>query len=766
MPNVAPAVWLRIVLVASLVVPGAVLGATAWLSRGHAIEAADRQIATRVSLLREQIARVLQSDELALDLIERAIQGMSWAEIDRSPEIEARLAALLHQLPQIASIALVAPDGTAANSNQPLPPAGLNVVDRDYFVALRENPAIGTFVSRAYHGRVTHKLLFNIARRRTAADGHFDGIVVLSVDPDYIGAFYGSFAGPDGMAILLARTDGAVLARYPPRPALADLPPDNPMLQAARRSAAGTLSGRFRIDGTFRLAGFARIPGYPLVISYGISRAGVLSQWRDELLIYGPLTSAASLTLALMTWFAMRGDAELIAGRRRLEVANSDLASQVAQRTRAETELRELNVGLEQRVVERTASLSELAEQLERERLHLVTLIRATPFAKLLVDQHGTIIMTNAAAEQLFGYRSDELIGQMVEMLVPERLRHRHQGLRDTFFSAAIARPMGAGLDVAALRKDGTEVAVEVLLSPQSTPAGPVTIVGIVDISARREAQAALQHANAELVIVNHDLRSANAAVRLKNEEVEAFVYIVSHDLRAPLINLQGFSKELEHGCTELRETIEALHLPDRTQTQLITLLDEMIIGTLPYITASVTKFDRLIKALLELSRTGRYPLHPAPIDVAAVLQTTLESLHRPIEAARARVSVGPLPCAVADVTALGQIFANLITNAVKFADPRRVPHVEIGGEIAADHARYWVRDNGIGIPQGAMPRLFQVFQRFHPDVAPGDGIGLATVRRLTERLGGTVRAESEAGIGSIIWFTLPIQPQELPPCP
>src|SRR5208337_569127 len=99
----------------------------------------------------------------------------------------------------------------------------------------------------------------------------------------------------------------------------------------------------------------------------------------------------------------------------------------------------------------------------------------------------------------------------------PERSRDGHSGLRDTFFSAAIARPMGAGLDVAALRKDGTEVAVEVLLSPQPTPAGPVTIVGIADISARRQAQAHLQRANAELVTANQELTRANATVRLKN---------------------------------------------------------------------------------------------------------------------------------------------------------------------------------------------------------------------------------------------------------
>jgi PAS domain S-box-containing protein len=760
MPSITSTVWLRMVLVAGLVVPGAVFGTTAWLSYRHTIEAADRQIATTVLLLREQMARVLQSDELALDQIDQSIQGMTWEQIDRSPVVQARLSALLRQLPQIASIAVVAPDGRAANSNQSLPRSQLNVANRDYFLALHDHPELGTFISRTHIGRITHKPLFNIARRRTAADGRFDGTVVVSVQPSYLSEFYGSFAGPDGMAIILARIDGAVLARYPPRPELTELPPNNPMLAAARQSDVGTLSGRSAIDGTFRLAGFARIVGYPLVVSYGVSRAGVLAAWTRETLVYGPLTGAAALALALMTWFAMRGETKLIASRRRVEIVNSDLANQVAQRAHAETGLRELNAELEQRVAERTSSLSELAEQLERERLRLVTLIEVSPFAKLLVDRHGTITMTNAAAEQLFGYHSDELIGQTVEILVPQRFRDGHLALRDMFFAAPTARPMGAGLDVAALRKDGTEVAVEILLSPQHTSAGPVTIVGIADISARRQAQTALQQANTELVTANQELTLANVTIRLKSEEVEAFAYIISHDLRAPLINLQGFSTELKRGCVELRATIDALALPDDARRRLMAVVDEDINGTLPYIVASVTKFDRLINALLDLSRSGRYPLHPAPIDVAAVLQTTLDALHRPIEDAGARVRVGALPGAVADVTAVGQVFANLITNAVKFVAPDRAPLIEIGGEVTGHCAKYWVRDNGIGIPPQAQPRLFQVFQRFHPTIAPGDGIGLATVRRLVERQGGTVWAESTTRVGSTFHFTLPAQPE------
>ena len=758
MPTIAPSVWLKIVLVASLVVPGAVLGMTAWRSRQHAIEAAERQIATTVSLLREQTERVLQSEDLALDLVDRATRGLDWDEINTSAAVRMQLLALLHKLPQLASIGVVSRDGQGSIDNLTDPHQRLDVADRDYFMTLRDDPALGTFVSHIIMGRISHRLLFNIARRRRAADGRFDGVIALSIEPTYLGDFYQTFAGPPGMAIALVRDDGAMLARYPPLTAPVDLPADDDLLVAARQHDAGSLRRRSAIDGTKRLVGFARVEGYPLLVAYGISSDGVLAGWVGESLVYGSLTAAASVALALMTWFAMRGLAAVADGRRQLEVANADLAHQIAERSRAEAALRELNSELEQRVASRTASLAETAAQLERERIHQVSFIEASPFAELLVDPNGTILMTNVAAEKLFGYQHDELISQPIETLLPQGFRQGHPDLRDGFFAPATARPMGTGLDVLAVRKDGGEVAVEVLLSPLQTPAGPATIVGVADISTRRQAQSALLSANADLITANQELLQANITVRLKSEEVESFVYIVSHDLRAPLINLQGFARELARGCTELREILMGLDLPEPTGSRIATLMDQDINGSLPYITASVAKFDRLINALIDLSRTGRYPLHPAPIDIGAVVLTTLDALRHLIEEAEGIVVLRSLPPAIADATAVGQIFANLIGNAVKFAAPDRTVQIEIGGEAGEQLATYWVRDNGRGIPPHARTRLFQMFQRFHSSVTNGDGIGLATVKHLVERQGGTVWVENEANGGSTFKFTLPVE--------
>jgi signal transduction histidine kinase len=281
--------------------------------------------------------------------------------------------------------------------------------------------------------------------------------------------------------------------------------------------------------------------------------------------------------------------------------------------------------------------------------------------------------------------------------------------------------------------------------------------------SAHRELEGRVAERTAELAAANHQLIAANEALSQrtaqlasKNEEVEAFVYIVSHDLRAPLVNLQGFAKELELGCGELEQLLAGAELNPSVAASIRQVLDDSIHGSLRYIGASADKFERLIGALLMLSRTGQQSYRMEPVNVRAVVETTLDSLQQSVETAAAVVEVGPLPRATGDITAIGQIFSNLLGNALKYLQPGRAGHIEVGGDRLDGMVQYWVRDNGAGIPQSAQRRLFQVFQRFHPELAAGEGIGLAAVKRIVERHGGRIRAESEPGVGTTFYFTLP----------
>jgi signal transduction histidine kinase len=289
-----------------------------------------------------------------------------------------------------------------------------------------------------------------------------------------------------------------------------------------------------------------------------------------------------------------------------------------------------------------------------------------------------------------------------------------------------------------------------------------VTVTGLVlsAMSAERaEAQRALQRANDELgkrvAARTAELASANAILGRKNEEVEAFVYIVSHDLRAPLVNLQGFSSELQRSCDAIEAALVSADIPPSTQKAVQSILREDVAGALRYISASTGKFQRLIDALFLLSKTGKQELQIEIVDVHSVVETTILSLRQSIESSGAEVVMERMPEVTGDVTAIGQVFSNLISNALKYLQPGRPGRIVIGGERTGDTAHYWIRDNGSGISTSAQRRLFYVFQRFHPHLAPGEGMGLAIVKRIIERQGGSVWAESEEGVGTTFHLSL-----------
>jgi len=279
-------------------------------------------------------------------------------------------------------------------------------------------------------------------------------------------------------------------------------------------------------------------------------------------------------------------------------------------------------------------------------------------------------------------------------------------------------------------------------------------------VAERRRAEQALAAARDQLELRVHErtseLASTNIELAKKNEEVEAFVYIVSHDLRAPLVNLQGFSAELTRSCRELQEQLAQANLSPPVQEALRPLLVEDIPASLRFISASTTKFQRLIDALLALSRYGRQPYVAFPVDVRALVETTLDSLQQSIVRSETKVVLGDLPGAKGDATAIGQVFSNLIINALNYLEPGRAGLLEIGGQIEGQMVQYWVKDNGSGMPAAARGRLFQVFQRFHPERAQGEGMGLAIVKRVVERHGGKIAAESEEGVGTTFRLTLP----------
>jgi signal transduction histidine kinase len=243
------------------------------------------------------------------------------------------------------------------------------------------------------------------------------------------------------------------------------------------------------------------------------------------------------------------------------------------------------------------------------------------------------------------------------------------------------------------------------------------------------------------------------------NDEIQRFAYIVSHDLRSPLVNVLGFTAELEAAAKPLAALVERAEdqAPQIVTEDARRAVREDMPEAIGFILASTQKMDRLINAILKLSREGRRTITPEPLDMDGLLQDVADTLRQRAIDAGAEIEIErPLPPTTADRLALEQIFANLVENAIKYLKPGRPGRVVISGRREAGRAIYDVADNGRGIDPKDHDRIFDLFRRSGPQDQPGEGIGLAHVRALAYRLGGLVSCRSVIGEGAVFSVSLP----------
>ncbi|HET9629073.1 MAG TPA: ATP-binding protein [Novosphingobium sp.] len=294
-----------------------------------------------------------------------------------------------------------------------------------------------------------------------------------------------------------------------------------------------------------------------------------------------------------------------------------------------------------------------------------------------------------------------------------------------------------------------------------------VTTVLIVALSAAtlgmiRRNLADLRRSRNELNRLNDELEDLvdlrTEALRRANAEIQRFAYIVSHDLRAPLVNVMGFTAELEAARETIHRSLARLEVdhPGAVDKPARTAIEEDLPEAIGFIRSSTRKMDRLINSILKLSREGRRTLTPEPIDVNALVEGIIASLrHKALETGTT-FSVGKLPAMVTDRLALEQILSNIIENAVKYLRPEVPGQIQVDGVEEAARTIISVRDNGRGIDPKDHQRVFELFRRAGNQDQPGEGIGLAHVRALAHRLGGTINVESTPGVGSTFQLTLP----------
>jgi signal transduction histidine kinase len=252
-------------------------------------------------------------------------------------------------------------------------------------------------------------------------------------------------------------------------------------------------------------------------------------------------------------------------------------------------------------------------------------------------------------------------------------------------------------------------------------------------------------------------VQERTAELTAANEEIKRFAYIVSHDLRAPLINLKGFASELHIACEVLQTALPAAlpHLETSQAADVARALDQDIPEALSFIETSVTRMDHLIRAILQLSRLGRRDLHLEPLDMCTLVQGTVQTLAHQIAQRRAQVTVQPLPTVVADRIAMEQIMGNLLANAVAYLDPDRPGEVVVTGEHRSDVTVFHVRDNGRGIAPEDIRKVFEPFRRVGKQDVSGEGMGLAYVQTLVRRHGGEIQCHSTLGVGTTFTFTI-----------
>lgn len=386
--------------------------------------------------------------------------------------------------------------------------------------------------------------------------------------------------------------------------------------------------------------------------------------------------------------------------------------------------LNHVQIGDHMHVIAAVVDITDRIKQEEKFR----TIVDSVPNGILMTNIHGQILLTNTPLEKMFGYEKDELIGSPIETLVPARFSKNHPQYRSDFAKEPHKRQMGAGRDLSGLKKDKSEIPVEIGLNHMTVGSERFLLASVVDITERKHTEKKLHKAYAE--------------VQQKNQEMEQFVYTVSHDLKSPLVTSGSF-------MDFLKEDLQAKKY-------------DSVPDSLIRIEKAHRRMQELIEDLLQLSRVGRLELQEEEVNLNEMFQEIYSSLSSSIKEKNIDYQVQDFKSTIkGDARRIYQVFENLVVNAIKYASDITHPTIQVFSLVTETESQICIKDNGPGIEPQYHEKIFGLFQRLD-NTKEGTGVGLAIVSRIMQLHGGRCWIQSTPPNGCEFWVAFPKERTEL----
>lgn len=700
--------------------------------------------------LQDQVANLSRNVLHAIDLeitgLENALQALSTSQALRRGDFDS-FAAQARAAKSFIGIDVVARDpagqqvvNTRLAAGSPLPRVS-RAADRE--AARLTRP----YVSGLVEGAVARTHIFTVTTTVFAEDGTTPLYFLnLSVPPERIAAIVRQEGVPEGWTATVLDKSGTVIAREPDHAAFIGRTASEGFLSGATGNS-GFLEG-VNLAGVRVLISYTRSSRFGWTVVAGVPVELLNAPLRRSLLLLAG-GGAALLLLSLLMAVAfgarisgpirslahqaeaLRGGREadhVATGLAEVDYVGDAFARGVAQRKAAEAALAAANKAANDKAAERAAILSQLTEGV------------------IIADAKGKIVFVNEAASRLHGVAElnvdPERYGEVYRLYT---LDGRPHPIDDLPLVRAVKRGETV-LDARwrIQRPDGQVVLASGSARPVFGPDGArIGSVLTLRDDTQREADAQ------EQTRLNEALALQAADLRESNEELQRYAYIVSHDLRAPLVNIMGFTSEIEALQGELR--------PILAKAQDGARIEQDLGEALSFIKAAISKMERLIAAILKVSREGRRPMRPEPLDMVEVVQGLADAIRHQTDLRDAQIRVAPdLPPLIADRLAVEQVFGNLLDNAVKYLSTDRPGDIIVRGHERGGHVVYQVEDNGRGIAPQDHARVFELFRRAGSQDRSGEGIGLAHVKTLVRALSGHIGLASRPGEGTVFTLTFP----------